>query len=238
MPKVDKEKKHSRATKFSALEVRPSTRAQTVSGALERGERTTRTSAAAGKVRPSTKLSGDFQPGSYGHGRQTGPASMNKGHSNTIKVEIDHMPTDGSQRGGLARESAENQAVTFNRPATAMPKSWHRQHPSTAGGSHFDPQFGPMQQNMQFGYPHVGTESEMRQRGREVATEQHLLGYTRIAAASQLGAKRRKTIVDGVETMVKQPTQLHTGAGHEPVHLAPEQQSSLVKTAKRVFGVI
>ncbi|MBI3897228.1 MAG: hypothetical protein HY308_02910 [Gammaproteobacteria bacterium] len=234
MPKEKRER--TRAATFAPYTVRSSTREQTVSGARARGERSTRTSAAAGKVRRSTMLSGDFPSGSYGHGRQTGPGLMNKGHGSHIKVEIDHAPTDGSQRGGLARESAENQAVTFQRPAFVVPKSWHRQHPTTAGGSHFDPKFAQMQQHMQLGYPHVGTESEMHQRGREAATEQHLLAYAPIASSSSLGAKRRQTIVGAVEAMVTQPTQLHTGGGHEQVHLTADQQRSLVGTAKKVFS--
>ena len=72
--------------------------------------------------------------GSYAEQFGAGARRVNRGRRHPLAIEVDHIPTDGSQRGDLARDAKANRIPTLTRAAVALPKYWHRWHPTTSGG--------------------------------------------------------------------------------------------------------
>ncbi|MBI3897229.1 MAG: hypothetical protein HY308_02915 [Gammaproteobacteria bacterium] len=218
--------------------MRKSTKANTQMVAKLHNVRSTFNSARAGKKVARKVVHRDFPTGTYARGTQIGSQLLNQGHSHSAAVEVDHIPTDGSQRGSVGRQSKTNQEATLQRPAAPLLKSIHREHPTTAGGRRYDPGFAAIQRKVQLGYPHVGTVDQMRQRGREVATAMHIDAYEPIVKRLRPSATRRKLMAGAVAETLDRPTILRTDAGEvHHVSFEPEQRERLTVRAKRKFGV-
>ncbi len=88
----------------------------------------------------------DYPEGSYAHFRYRYKASeliefkpRNYSSADTkAYVEVDHTPTDSSQRVEKKRVLSESQLY---RVAVPLPQAWHRSHPTTTGGKNTDLDF-------------------------------------------------------------------------------------------------
>jgi hypothetical protein len=164
---------------------RTSFRSSTVEQRRNRRGRTTRTSERARAGLRYVPRDIDLgrhlaqEPGTYAHGRASRGREINRGRSTPLAIEVDHVPTDGSQRGGEARGSRRNRIDTMARTAMPLPRRVHRLHPTTSGGSNYDRgAMARVERSLNRGYPHVGTVEQARQRGFAASMGVHFAGYT------------------------------------------------------------
>lgn len=196
--------------------------------------RKTRNSRAAGLPNPKkTKLSipdkykDDTYKGTYAYERHHGSTRINKGRSHPIKVEADHAPTDGSQRGGLARDSTQNRLDTLERTAFTVPERWHRKHPTT--GSRDGGEMAHAQKVMSGGYPHVGDDKSAERRGRALGFEMHVSAYKPIVES---GPKYGSGVFEGVQEGVSNAI----GRMQKQHGLSSAQVEHLEEVSKTVFS--
>lgn len=195
--------------------------------------RQTRNSRAAGVVKAKSyigtaaKFRAQRYRGTYVFERHHGNIRINKGRRHKIKTEADHAPTDGSQRGGLARNSAQNRIDTLQRTAFSVPKVWHRKHPTT--GNRNDNNLAHGQKVMSFGYPHVGDAASAIRRGRYMAFKKHLDAYGPIVSSGpKYGSNIFKGVRHGVSNAIEHQANQYG--------FSSMQVSSLKKASKKVFG--
>lgn len=169
--------------------------------------------------------------GSYAQQYVDGGARVNRGRRalNQLRIEVDHIPTDSSQRGNLARDDPRNRDETMLRPAAALPRTWHRKHPTTIGGPNTDHHFRQEQQALVNDPNRTYTDpGGVQWSGFAGAMAQHLDAYDPVVDGSS------RTGI-GVYKGARQNMKDALAQAHARHHLSPAEHDALRQKVKYVF---
>ena len=168
-------------------------------------------------------------PGSYAQQYVEGSELVNRGRRHRLAIEVDHIPTDSSQRGGIARAARVNRDATLRRPAFALPRSWHRAHPTTVGGRGTDWDFRRLQREHVEGLGGVYRCDDSKiWTGHAAGIAMHLDAYEPIVNGSSI---RGKNVFSGVRANARQA--IHRA--HQNGAISRSELRRLTAKANRVF---